>query len=292
VQERIARALALALLVGLLPGMKCLLSTSVAAEAFNSGVIDSSGGDPFRRREDMVREMVTIRITEELTDGYFGMGAPGVADAGVEHHVARWLGEAAKHPSCFCELVLDVADEDLAGIDVDCSSPTHPDEGKCRLDSPDSRTNILASVEQWVIAGEGWSAPFDDADRVCAPAEDAPLVNVGSDRRPERRQVRNPTVTTRFVDYLRFRTAIERAVREVAALLVEGFATKEAILAASVDAFTEASRYMAERRWARHLDRKVIGIVSKGGAATGVFSAGAIWAVIVLSETRSTTSSA
>ncbi|MCC6554590.1 MAG: patatin-like phospholipase family protein, partial [Polyangiaceae bacterium] len=62
--------------------------------------------------------------------------------------------------------------------------------------------------------------------------------------------------------------------------LAEGLVDREAVLAGAGSALSRASRYVAGRRWRRERDRPTTGIVVKGGAATGIFSAGVVWTVL------------
>jgi len=285
---RIARGLLLLSCLAVLPGMKCLLSTSTVAGTFNAGAVDSSGGDPFRVHEDVVREVVTMRILDELGDGYFGMGEPHHREPGVAHDVPTWLEAAAAQPSCFCRLVADVLEAEAAAITLACDPDGVLGPDDCQLSHRQPRANIIDQVDRWIGGGEPVIAP--DAT-ICKQDDSGPrqMVAIGGQHalgapalRNEPREQRNVPVVTRFADYIRFRNAVERTVRDTAALVTEGFASRDAVLAASAAAFSRAATYLRQRKWARQLDRKVTGIVSKGGAATGIFSAGAVWAVLHL----------
>ncbi len=277
----VSKVVALSLALALLPGMKCFLSTGDVAQTFNEGIIDSSGGDPFREHARVVRENIALRVGDELIDGYFGMGVCQARVPGVRHDVAGWLRAAAADPVCFCELVADYAAEEYGGVRVDCGRRS----GASCITPSDARDtkrlHILGAVERWAAEAPALEAARPAAERSTAACVD-PALTVPSRSACSARDQRDVGGLTHFVDFLRFRNAVERAVRETAALLVEGFADSQGIRDGARDAFERAARYLDGRRWARRLDRRTTGIVSKGGAATGIFSAGATWTVLNL----------
>lgn len=84
----------------------------------------------------------------------------------------------------------------------------------------------------------------------------------------------------RRADYIRLHTALARAFDVARGFLDERALTEDDVKAAARRAFAQTARYLASRKWSRSWDRPVTGLVVKGGAATGVFSAGVVWAVM------------
>lgn len=83
-----------------------------------------------------------------------------------------------------------------------------------------------------------------------------------------------------LADYVRFRTSVLRAVGAAGALLDERFATMGEATRGAQRAFEDSARYLEARRWRREIDRPVTGLVVKGGAATGIYSAGVVWVAL------------
>ncbi|MBW2458311.1 MAG: patatin-like phospholipase family protein [Deltaproteobacteria bacterium] len=284
----LARGLALVVAIGLLPAAQCVLGTNKISEAFNEGIIDTSAGDPWRQPGDRAVDIVARRIYPELIDGYFAMG-PRI---GAKHDVATWLRIYADKPHRFTDLVVLAACSDGAlgrqceearkSADAGSSSPSpSPSSLADAGDSANQQSPVQQSpVQQSPIQAlpgadqeveDVRSRVADDASE-WIPAPDAPVCLA--------RNQRDPAALTHFVDHMRFTVALERAVFASAELLVEGLATKDQLTTGAERAFSEAASYLEHRRWQRELDRRTTGMVIKGGAATGIFSAGVAWVAL------------
>jgi predicted acylesterase/phospholipase RssA len=93
---------------------------------------------------------------------------------------------------------------------------------------------------------------------------------------------RDDAATAWVADYVRFEAAVERAADEAASLLAGGLVTVENVAAGAARAFKQTAQYLRDRGWSRSFRRKTLALVTKGGASTGVFTAGATWAVLNL----------
>jgi predicted acylesterase/phospholipase RssA len=93
---------------------------------------------------------------------------------------------------------------------------------------------------------------------------------------------RRDDVVMQLTDYVRFGTAVVRAASAAAALLDEHIATVDQVKRATRIAFDQTAQYLEDRRWRRNLSHPVAGLVVKGGAATGIFSAGVVWVALSL----------
>ena len=87
-----------------------------------------------------------------------------------------------------------------------------------------------------------------------------------------------------FADYVRFEEGVQRAVRGVAEVLIERLVDPRAVELGAADGFREAANYLTRRTWKRNLDVPTTGIVAKGGAVTGVYSAGVVWVLLNLTQ--------
>lgn len=87
-----------------------------------------------------------------------------------------------------------------------------------------------------------------------------------------------------LADYIRFRTSALRAVGAAGALLDERLATAGEAARGAKRAFDDTASYLEARRWRRELDRPITGLVVKGGAATGIYSAGVVWVALNILE--------
>jgi predicted acylesterase/phospholipase RssA len=242
--------------------LSACLRTSVIVEKFNSGVIETSAGDPKHPPEQVRQEIALRRIKQELIDGYFGqsgsnawvadwlqrdassMGSVGPDQAWFEKRVVAWLCERGKmaHVTCGAE-----APRALARDAQTNASPPQV-----------AQQNLTEGLVQLV------PLQAELAGRLC---ENSQLV---------------PAAVARYADAIRYRLALRRAVEGAALLVDEGRISKGDVGAAAKLAFEQAANYLRARRWQRRIDRPTVGLVVKGGATTGIFSAGAVWVALNL----------
>ncbi|AKT36198.1 patatin-like phospholipase family protein [Chondromyces crocatus] len=221
----------------------CIVRTDFVPAAFNNGALDSKG-DPFREPAAVRAEVVERLVWDEVIDGYFGQGS-GSAPG---HQVAPWLQRVAQSPTGFLEIASCAA----FGAGPRCAlAATTPEQGREEIKT---RLRALTAVTAGEAVGpmcEGFGRP-------------------------------NWPVFERVLDEIRFRQAIARAARSVGEVLQEGLVDETAVLQGAERAFQHAAQYIGDRRWRRERDRHTTGLVVKGGAATGIFSAGVVWSVLHL----------
>jgi predicted acylesterase/phospholipase RssA len=244
----------------LLAGPACV-KTNALVDAFNGGLLDTSAGDPDHKPGDFAIELVAARIRQELGDGYFGQGGADRA------YVADWMQSAAKSSMTFARDVGVTSCLDDAPVGMLCqrrrqSRPdpvdAPPAAGQSSWTLSDARALLRRHAALW--AGE--ASDVAQPEHACAE--------------------RGSTAQQRFVDFVRFESALERATRAVAALQTEGLVNSAQIALGARRAFSEAAQYLRDRGWQRARERKTSALVVKGGASTGIFSAGAVWAVLGL----------
>ncbi|HVW25685.1 MAG TPA: patatin-like phospholipase family protein [Polyangiaceae bacterium] len=239
-------------------------STTDLLKKFNSGLLDSTGDpnhEPAARHRAMVKEL----IVHEMMDGYFTQGTPNGA-------VANWLSFAAQEPHAFLRAVYLHAK--YSGNSLGVAAPAAP---RASATVPDATDSSDAGLPHSIVANE--SAPKQRFTALGAYWRRTPL--------PVGVPICNgPTLNTKqageLADALRFDAAVERAGTAVTALAIEGLANLAEIEQGAKDAFAELHEYIGHRRWQRQFDRHVNGLVVKGGASTGMYSAGVVWIALNL----------
>jgi predicted acylesterase/phospholipase RssA len=237
----------------------CLIKTDLIGSAFNGGVIDTSAGDPFRAPADVRADTVARLVKAELIDGYFAQGD----HADAPHRVADWMDRAAADRTGFWERVVDLCTAE--GAHFAPASGTSPgaapaDGGTPGPEAPPSSQGQVAREKVLTTASQ-WTDP---------PKQ--PICNGPNDR--------NDHALQHFADYVRFTNAVERAARAVAQVLIEGLIDKDAVERGAELAFRQVAHYIRHRGWHREIDRRTAGLVIKGGASTGIYSAGAVWVTL------------
>lgn len=225
-------------------------STTTLVNKFNSGFLDSNGDpchDPEQRSQEMVRELVT----HELMDGFFTQGTS-------TGPVALWALKASTEPEAFVGYV--IANAKALGNELPWSPvPPRPEFEAFTAPSSPARDRVAALGRHWRGAPlEPPGAAICDADGKLLPA------------------------AAELSDALRFNAALERAAADVTAIAIEGLVNEAAVRDGAREAFAEASQYLARRTWQRRFDRHTNGLVVKGGASTGLYSAGVVWAALNL----------
>jgi predicted acylesterase/phospholipase RssA len=230
--------------------------TDTLARAFNAGALDNSSGDPFHDPTVLKREIARHLVKEQLTDGYFGQG-PSPDGA----YVAKWLDRAAQEPQKLARAVVDICCAQHANIGESChprrDDGADPDPNHEAELTQAARANLLRTTKHWANGDVPETA----------------LCNAGALDAPAAR---------RFVDYVRFHAAVERAVRAAAPVLVERLVSPAALQQGAAEALSQAAAYLRARRWRREMGRRTTGLVVKGGASTGIYSAGIVWVALHL----------
>jgi len=219
---------------------------------FNSGILDSAGDpnhDPARRSRSLVRQL----ITHELMDGYFSQGSATGA-------VVRWMERAANEPHSFVYAVAVHARSLGNTLGV----------GPGALGTPSRAPRSDAPGGVFHDVGASWRRASSAVEG--APAT-APLCQGG--------QLQRAAAGER-ADANRFDAAVERAGEAVAAIAIEGLANVLDIQVGAQQAFEEMGRYLIARKRQRSFDHHPSGVVIKGGASTGLYSAGVVWVALHL----------
>ena len=102
-RRRVFRAAPAALAASLV--VQSCIKTDRILDAFNSGAIDSSGGDPSRTPEQLKRHIVSQIVKRELIDAYFTQSDGASGDA----NVVAWMKKAATNGQRFRDLAVSDA---------------------------------------------------------------------------------------------------------------------------------------------------------------------------------------
>jgi predicted acylesterase/phospholipase RssA len=237
------------------------IKTDVVAQAFNGGALDSSNGDPFHDPEDRKLGLVVRAIKDNLVDGYFGQ-------SGDAAYVPAWLDEAAQVPADGAPSAF------FQAVQNRCCAIDAPVADWCQADG---RAQALAAAGTPLVP-EDRRARREEAARgllrarIAPPAAD-PARTLICDPNGKR----NDEAARRFLDGVRYASAYARAVRAVAPLAIERLVDRKAIELGAQKAFREAAAYLRARRWRRSLESRTTALVVKGGASTGIYSAGVVW---------------
>jgi predicted acylesterase/phospholipase RssA len=277
---RVRRLSAVVGVAGVLATTACYdlgLKTDRLVTAFNDGALDTGSGDPFLSPRQVATQLVADRVAQELGDGYFDQ-------AKSTSTIAAWMDDAAADVGTFESLAMaldclnDIHVGNLcpyaAAPPADASAAVAAlapatDAGAGREATAVSRTLRQSAMRGKVRSFARRHAGARTNQRTALGQES---VCTGTDL--------NREVAAEFLDRVRFEAAVERAAHTTAGLLAQGLARSGDVEAGARRAFDNAARYMRDRGWRRSFDRKTLALVTSGGAATGVFTAGAVWAVL------------
>src|SRR5579859_2010016 len=225
-------------------------STTTLANKFNSGILDSNG-DPCHEPEQRSQELVRELVTHELMDGFFTQGTS-------TGPVAVWAMKASTEPEAFVSYV--IASAKALGSDLPWSPvASRPDFEAFTAPTLPARDRVAALGRHWRGGPtEAPGAAICDADGNLLPA------------------------AAELSDALRFNAALERAAADVTAIAIEGLVNEAEVRDGARDALAQTAQYLSRRTWQRHFDRHVNGVVIKGGASTGLYSAGVVWVALNL----------
>ena len=223
----------------------CVLKTDIVAGAFNGGALQSVG-DPFRDPIELRASRVERIVEQEMTDGYFRQGSDG--------DVAGWLDTAASHVGDFANIVGGLCKP--IGSGVEDAGPGVPDDRKTKH-AIEAKRRAHTTITNWLTT--------DVAAPICTP-----------------QHTTDDFALERFLDGVRFEEAVWRAARRVSALKLEGVIANDDIERGAKVAFQRAASYVRARHWKRKQSRRTLGVAVEGGAAQGIFAAGAVWTVLNL----------
>ncbi|HKP62893.1 MAG TPA: patatin-like phospholipase family protein [Polyangiales bacterium] len=232
------------------------MRTSVLVEKFNSGAIETSSGDPKHPPDAVRREIALRRIKQELIDGYFGQSANDPRVPGWLERDAARMDQAGAEQHWFYRRVVEWLCYRGKTAHVACESQPAPTEARAASSQQEAQQKLTQDLAQLV------KLPADAATQLCPGAK------------------LEPSVVANFADTIRYRLALRRAVEGAALLVDEGRVSKDELELSAKLAFEQAAKYLRNRRWQRQLERPTVGLVVKGGATTGIFSAGAVWVAL------------
>lgn len=225
----------------------CILKTDIIGSAFNGGALDSEG-DPFRVPSQLAASRVERIVEQELADGYFHQGPGG--------EVGGWASAAASNV------------EGFVGVVNSLNVPNRQDASTTK--------SYERTVEARKTIGKLATTWTGRRDPICKPPPQP-----GNGLGP-RDGVADPAALELFLDEVRFKEAVARAAQRVARLTLEGLADVDAVRAGAGEGFRKTAAYLNKRQWKRREDRKTAALAVEGGAATGIFSAGAVWVALHL----------
>ena len=237
----------LLVLVLLLAGGACkVLSTDLLLNEFNSGITDSLP-DPALTPEQIATERVLIAMRGPLTRGYFRQGdeVGGVADWLQDPQIeALFWAHLTRRANRMCDGGTPEIGASVAGAsEREDSCPTR------------FRRAIVKHVQK---------TPESEED-LC-----------GKDKRPT-------LAAEKLSDAMRLAAALDMASLEVSRLIVEEQVVQLDMARHGVhEAIREASDYLRARRWRPSKRAPTFGVAIKGGASSGMFSAGAVWRILTM----------
>ncbi|MGH7440101.1 MAG: patatin-like phospholipase family protein [Polyangiaceae bacterium] len=237
--------------VGCLSACSGVVSTRVLANAFNGGALDGTP-DPFYGPSQRATDTLAWRMRDELGQGYFDQGSE-------KARVVRWLRYLGQHATEFMTAAVSAPVAPDAGAPEASTRPA--DAGPGTKELPPARQRVQTALS---------SARTDQPDYPSPGTE--PFCDPGGHP--------NPGAIEGFADYVRFNDALQRATANAVSLVAERFATMDEAVAGSKRAFEQTATYLARRAWRRDRSHHVTGLVVKGGAATGIFSAGVVYVAL------------
>jgi predicted acylesterase/phospholipase RssA len=244
------------LLIAALSGATGCLRTSVLVQKFNEGAIDTGNGDPAHDPAALRQETASRRIEQELIDGYFGQ-------SGEHERAVRWLARGAR--------LIDASGRQWFSASVRRWLCSHGKTAKVNCAERGATKSHEAAGSEGSETAQ--AALTDRIVHVAPLPADAQSAVCRGGQRQDR-------AVEAFVDTIRYRLALRRAVEAGAALVDEGQIPLAELDGAAAAAFRQASTYLANRKWKRRLSQPTPGLVVKGGASTGIFSAGAVWVAL------------
>lgn len=259
----LARAALLAGVMAAAPACLFVPRAKVLVESFNGGLIDSDR-DPSRTREQVARELTAEVVMSAVADGYFGQGDPHARR--VPHEVASWVAEAREHAAELADRVVDLKAR-VDRTDEDTGDHKAPNPWETQVDTKET-LDLSDLFAKWIP-----EAPALPGAQLCV---DVPSVQDAPPPLPRL------DLAAYHLDRIRFTAGLERAVRQIAELYEERLVDRDTIRQGFELGLGEVEAYLRARHWTRRLERPVTGIVVKGGASTGFYSAGVTWVALNL----------
>lgn len=225
--------------------------------AFNTGATDSFP-DPTLSRFDIGKERVRLTARGAFLRGFT---TQGLSRRGLS--VARWLASPVVQQKAWDQVKLRRADRG--------QQATTGTRNRLARAVVESATDACAQRFEGDFIGFVTDAAPPDLRIVPGPV-------CGADKK----------VTDAghlYADAARLAAAIDIVAIEVARMLDEERVVDETAAEAGVRAaMMEASEYLGARRWTPSDRAPTLGLSIKGGASTGVYSAGVVWRVLTLMQ--------
>jgi predicted acylesterase/phospholipase RssA len=270
-----------ALLLSLVP-LAC--SSSVLLDQFNSGLLDSAQ-DPAIDAAQLGYE-TAFRIVRESTMGAY-------YDQGGGSYVARWYEAGCTELDHLVACVECRAKQRAAGRETGVGQLSEVDE-------------LLQTQATPTASAAGPIDPLRDTCGDVVPdgrhGAAGPCFELGRDLLAVTEQHHPPSVPAQVciaagetggtatraaehaLDVATFLGGIDEAVEGLTRVVDEGVVTRGSLKAGACQALHENGAYIANRKWKRERNRAVSSLVVKGGASTGIYSAGAVWRILTVAD--------
>jgi predicted acylesterase/phospholipase RssA len=279
------------------------INSDLLLQAFNGGATDSIP-DPALSAVDIARERVIQKAKSSLIRGYATQGTsdgPSVAAWLRDDHVTLLAWKQVHVRQAACPVVPPTSapaspspSPSPSPSSSSSPSPSPSSSSSSPSSSPSSPSPPPSPAGAAPPSSPPARSPAQDglADDECGKAFRAKLYDYLLESAPSSLRVPDGPVcsgteATRIAhlrsDAARLGAALDLAASEIAAMIGQERVVTEAQAEKGLKtAMREAADYLAARRW-RPSDRvPTFGLSIKGGASTGVYSAGVVWRVLTL----------
>ena len=219
------------------------LSTDIV-RGYNTGT-HGTIGDPSLTPKDSAARMIARMIVDEMSGAYFEGGAA----------LAPWFEAAGR------------------GFPAYVAASVEPVEA-----GVEARTYKIAH-----FSAAGTHGRFDDVQKMVrskSQHEGAPWALGAVSQATSCQSGAVSGGGKAAADSIRFEVSLSRAVQRAKAWYGEGLIDDASLAAGALAGFDQVTRYMNNRRFHRDANRPNVGIVLAGGASNGMFTAGAVWALL------------
>ncbi|HTJ80841.1 MAG TPA: patatin-like phospholipase family protein [Polyangiaceae bacterium] len=292
------RAWAPLVVSALATGIACRAPAGVSSDrlliAFNGGATDSIP-DPALSRDEIAIERVRLTARRFLVRGYFTQG-----DTSAGPNIGTWLEASAIRDLAKGEVLLR-----RDAIVRSGDAPPRHEDAPAKPDGSDgpatqSPAPIAPSAEP---GGAGRSngngngnVPTMASDDIARSFHERLYAYLRLEKAGEHRLDSGPLCEAdaghgliedkarRHRDAARLAADLDMAAIEVGKMLAEGLVDERQALAGLDVAMDEAAHYLRSRRWQPDDASPTVGIALKGGASTGVYSAGATWRLLTMMQ--------
>lgn len=243
-------------------------NTSLLLREFNGGMTDSLP-DPALSRADIAEERVTLTVRGALVSGYFTQGSTDIDS------IAAWLERPEVEALAWEHLLRRANQGDAPCREFGPAATSVPSQPSAPSSAP-----VQQNLDPVAPALQGCAVTFRSRlfDLLGVSKENgrSALCAVGA-----------PTRRAYVVsDATKLAASLDLAAIDVARMIVD-----EQVVQANAEArrgfsrgLREAAGYLRNRRWKPSDRAPTFGLAVKGGASSGVFSAGVTWRALTLIE--------